>query len=143
MRRLFCLLVVCGSMLVSSVCWASVWNCTYEGAWVNVVDKDKGEFVWNVTWRSDGDGWTIFGEYGDKWGNSTFDGDCKKNVCNFSQKYTSGALKGKSYYWVGGYVEKSVGQGKVINVFNGTWGPSAKERKSGGPWNALATCVKK
>ena len=118
------------------------WSCTYEGSWDTTATKNKGDFVWNVQWISTGKAqWHVIGDYEDRYGQSTFDGECKDKKCKFKQSYKNGQLAGSVYYWVGAYTDKWEGDAKTINNFVGTWGEKEK-KPTQGKWTATATCTR-
>lgn len=120
---------------------AEMWTCEYDGSWTTFNSSDKGKFNWSVVWQGKaGGGWTITGDYADRYGQSVLNGDCDDRACSLVQEYQSGQLKGKRYFWKGNYTDQSVGGAQTVNRFGGTWGsaPSARD----GAWQALATCTR-
>jgi hypothetical protein len=118
---------------------AEAWTCTFDGNWTRYNSSERGEFMWNVLWTSSGrSGWKITGDYSDDYGDSILDGDCNDRSCTLTQIYQNGQLAGNRYTWKGNYSDESVGGGRTINRFDGTWGESSSARD--GAWRATAIC---
>lgn len=115
------------------------WTCDYTGSWTTTSTNNTGEFKWTVLWTDNGAGWTMFGEYDDQYGHAMLDGKCANKACSFTQKYTTGDLKDKTYFWTGTYSDEKTRDNETVNKFKGTWGYDNKA-KDGGPWNAVAMC---
>jgi hypothetical protein len=130
------------TMLSSAVAAAETWDCAYTGKWNTTGSSDKGDFSWNLQWTSASSGWTVVGNYSDKYGNSYLDGTCTSKSCTLSQLYKSGSLNGKRYGWTGTYTDRAEGAGRTVNTFVGTWGNGASNT-GGGAWTATAICVKR
>ena len=142
MKNAFLLAALALTLGSAKVAWADNWACEYSGSYTNTKEKSGGSFVWGVHWAGQPGGpWKLTGAVDDKWGHSVFDGTCANKKCDFTQLYSTGPLKDKVYYWTGTYTDTHPA-GKDINTFIGTWGHSLAHPDDGGPWNAVATCVK-
>ena len=121
-----------------------VWSCEFKGTWTEGASKSKGPFTWSVTWTETGKGWKMTGSSTDELGKSSTTGTCDDATCAIAQTYTSGDLRGETYYWAGSYVDADgKSDDTLVETFKGTWGESANDRKSGGTWQAKATCKAK
>jgi hypothetical protein len=139
MRNILASVALTLGLVVAIPAQADLWSCRYDGSWSTFSSANKGTFNWDVVWQSKaGGGWTINGDYADRYGESTLNGSCNNHACKLTQVYQTGELKGNKYYWNGKYTDKADGGG-TINHFNGTWGstPTADE----GAWQAKAICT--
>ncbi|KOR30698.1 hypothetical protein TI04_04525 [Achromatium sp. WMS2] len=120
---------------------AETWDCEYNGHWTSYYDDNSGDFTWKVIWEAkDTMGWSIGGEYTDRYGQSMLDGNCLNHECMLFQEYHSGELQGKRYYWAGTYTDKKLDAVNTENTFTGTWGASVDAMD--GQWQATGTCHK-
>ena len=117
-----------------------VWKCDFTGTWTED-GKDMGAFTWNIKWDGGDDKWTVTGTSKDSLGAANTTGSCGDKNCAIKQTYTTGELKGSTYYWSGTYVDAD---GKtddtLVETFKGTWGDAPNDRKNGGNWQAKAVC---
>ena len=120
-----------------------IWKCDFNGTWTED-GKPMGNFTWNITWDGEDDKWKVTGTSKDDLGTATTTGTCGDKNCSIKQLYTSGELKGSTYYWSGTYVDAD---GKtddtLVETFKGTWGDAPTDRKNGGTWQAKAVCKAK
>lgn len=119
---------------------AQVWKCDFKGSYKG--PEGEVPFKWMVTWSvmPDEKG-TITGESTEEGAKSTTTGTCDAKTCKITETYTAGADKGKTYYWEGAYADaETANENVLITTFNGTYGMSETDRKSGGTWSAKADC---
>lgn len=122
-----------------------IWICKYDGSFTERETSEGTQpFQWVLTWQAAGDDtWALAGTTQDTYGVSTITGRCSaKGKCTMDQRYTSGSLGGKSYFWIADENEEPVDASTVKHGFLGTWGWSRGDRQSGGNWKADALCNK-
>lgn len=134
------LAVLCLGLPSASIAQEEVWNCEFKGSWTQE-REDQGPFTWKVTWIGKGEKCKIAGTGEDSLGKFSTTGDCGARKCDITQTYTSGEQKDKNFYWSGNYQdEETTAENVLKESFSGTWGFSAKDRKTGGTWKAKAVC---
>lgn len=111
MQKIKFIAIIAGMMLCLSGVSAqkAEKQCTITGAWTTA--KSKGKISWKVklTW-SNGENNNAFG-FGvqqagttkDQFGDFTLTGGCSEGFCNFTQNYSQGKFKGRTYSYVSGY----------------------------------------
>lgn len=85
-------------------------RCTAVGTW-EAAGGGKGSFRWDMirTWNDgmidNANGYTLknAGNNKDEYGTFHISGTCSEMICNFTQSYNSGQLKGREYAYLTGY----------------------------------------
>lgn len=142
MRNVVFAFVVTSVLVSATAASAETWRCHYSGRWSTTGSRNAGAFKWAVTWTgTTARGWRVVGDYRDRYGMSYLDGHCRNKTCSMKQTYKTGKLTGKTYTWVGTYVDQNDGPDSGINTFTGTW--RADDGSTRGPWSATAVCKRK
>lgn len=117
------------------------WSCNYTGSWKNSQTGGSGNFNWLVYWISISNGnWRLVGYYNDQYGHAWLDGNCTSGkTCGLYQRYTTGKLVGKPYFYQGSYTDQSIDSTHSNNTIQGSWGPGPKQLNQGS-WRAQAPC---
>jgi hypothetical protein len=137
-RRIAPIIAAAALCLLSGVAVAQqeVWACSFQGTWTQG-SAPGGDFTWKVKWTGADGTWVISGRTED----SETKGTCDDTTCRIEEKFLTGPNKGETFYWFGRYTDEAGGAaGTTRTSFKGTWGPSPSDRKSGGTWQARATC---
>jgi hypothetical protein len=111
------------------------WHCSYKGSEIhtNVTPTTKFEISGEVTWVGSPGSWTISGKAGD----SILTGTCNDSSCKIDEKTEADG----TYYWEGTYTEENTVPKAHSDIFVGTWGKSANDRKSAGTWEGKEDCT--
>jgi hypothetical protein len=142
MKTLIALTLTAAIGATAGTAHAEKWRCLYKGDWVTTKTGNTAKMDWLLDWTLKGDHWEVIGDYNDKYGHAWFDGTCDDDSCDFVQSYKSGKLKGKKYFFTGGYHDEAIDETHTRNTFRGTWGYTAGDRTDGGEWRSIATCEK-
>jgi len=137
MKTLLALILV---SVLATPAHAESWRCQYKGRWITTRTRNTDKMDWVLVWEKAGAKWKVVGDYSDKYGRASFDGECDDTKCDFEQSYKTGKLAGKKYYFTGSYTDRALSATSTENTFKGTWGYAKSNRLNGGIWDSIATC---